>query len=232
MTVRLDMCLIALIASIAVVVTCFLCTSGASEYQNCIHVNGSHGSDDLSCLNTTTPCQTLRYVFTQAHLENTSITLQGSHQLNSNLTAEGIANLIIRGAGETHSTIYCPPSRSTEEEGPGFKFVSVTNLHIINVTLEGCDTLQFSTTVRNGANAKYRSAMYILNSTNIVIEACSFQMSRGKALSFHDTGGQIRIVNSSFIRGVVPDEERKYLFGGGGIYCCTFLSTHTVHQES
>ena len=233
------MCLIALIASIAVVVTCFVSTSGASEYQNCIHVNGVRGIDGPSCLNTTTPCQTLWYVFAQTHLENTSIILQGSHQLSSTLTAEDIANLTIRGTGEAHSTIYCSPSRSTKEEGPGFKFVSVTNLHIINVTLEGCGTLQFSTTVRNGANAKYRSAMYILNSTNIVIEACSFQMSRGKALSFHDTGGQIRIVDSSFVRSVVPDEERKYLFGGGGIYIeytyCTpgelnCNLTHNVHN--
>ena len=197
---------------------------GGEDCMNCIFIDVSSGADSPSCLthgNTATPCQTLGYVLdleNSVHLNSTDIVLQGGHYIDRTLTVSNVDKLTIRSSGETPSTINCRSPNTSQDEGAGLKFVDVSNLHLDKITVEGCGTLQFSTTLRDRANAKYRSAVYILNSTNISIDVCCFSGSKGRGMSLHDTGGDINIINSSFTDNAVPEQERKDLFGGGGLY--------------
>jgi len=58
----------------------------------------------------------------------------------------------------------------------------------------------------------------ILNSTNVTFDSCSFLNGIGGALSFFDTAGIVTISDSFFIRNGVPEKDRAFQWGGGGIY--------------
>ena len=215
------------VKTVATIIVCSLsliAICGATNCTNCIFIDVSSGADSPSCLthgNTATPCQTLGYVLhleNSVHLNSTDVVLQGDHYIDRTLTVSNVDKLTIRSSGETPSTINCRSPNTSQDEGAGLKFVDVSNLHLDKITVEGCGTLQFSTTLRDGVNAKYRSAVYILNSTNISIDVCCFSGSKGRGMSLHDTGGDINIINSSFTENAVPEQERKDLFGGGGLY--------------
>ena len=112
---------------------------------------------------------------------------------------------------------------SREDVGSGFKFVSVANLYIANLTLDGCGTLHYGSAVVIGSSgvlksAKFRSAIYILNSTNVTVETCDLINSQGKALSFHDTSGKVSISNSAFLSNAFSSSDNENAFKGGGIY--------------
>ena len=97
------------------------------------------------------------------------------------------------------------------------------------MVFEGCGTIQYSTTLRNDANVKYRSAVYILNCTNIHLNESSFHKSVGRGLSLHDVGGLIEIKNSE---NMVPEKENMTLFGGGRIYIeFTWLPKLQIHRK-
>ena len=65
---------------------------------------------------------------------------------------------------------------------------------------------------------KYRSAVYIINSTNISFSESSFHKGVGRGLSLHDNVGHIEIMNSTFVETKISNEDKTILFGGGGIY--------------
>ena len=220
------------VVAIAVIVLAnLLATTSQTECSSHICVDGRSGRDEVHCLNgMSVSCQTLQYVLENlASLNNSEIVLQGDHSLNNTLHISDADNLTIRGTSDTPSTIRCFPPQNGQEEGPGFSIVSVSNLHIAYLTLEGCGTLQLSTSSAEGAeniggadgdnsHSEYRSAVYILNSTNITFDSCSFLNGIGQALSLFDTTGIVTISDSFFIGNAVPEKDRAFQWGGGGIY--------------
>ena len=60
----------------------------------------------------------------------------------------------------------------------------------MNVNYIGCGTLQYGTVMKNNAHLKFRSAIYIINSTNIYFTGSSFYESLGRGLSMYDVDGQ------------------------------------------
>ena len=199
-----------------------LASESALTRGNCIIINNSTGNDNFSCFQSpVTPCKTLSYVtdtLNNTFLSNKEVVLQGDHSISHTLTVSNVNGLTIRGSKETTSTIYCKPPSNSSNVGSGLVFVSVTNLSVHNVTFKGCGTLQYSTTFRDGEYSKYRSAVYILNCTNIHFEKSNFHRSIGRALSLHDVDGHVEIENSEFLENSVPYEEQIDLFGGGSIY--------------
>lgn len=181
---------------------------------------GKTGIDTPSCMNNKVhPCRSLEYAFRE--LKNTITPHQhefmlwnGIHDLKHTLNVSDMSKLTIRGEGETHPTVNCA---LTSDVGSGFKLVNVSNVRIVNLMFEGCGTKQHSTTLRSTGSAEFCSAMYFLNSTNVYIDSCIFHKSRGKALSFYDTGAQIHITNSVFTENSVPEAEQLFMFGGGAI---------------
>ena len=222
----------AMYVEIATAIACTLSLISASRAaptgencvnSQCIFINDSTGYDSLSCLlqSSASPCKTLSFVFDTLNsnsLSNREIVLQGDHYISHTLTASNVSGLTIRGGNETTSTIYCKPPTNSSDIGSGLIFVSVTDLTVHSVTFKGCGTLQYSTTFRDGEYSKYRSAVYIFNSTNIHFDESSFHKNVGRALSLHDVDGHVIIENSEFLENSVPYEEQVNLFGGGGIY--------------
>ena len=173
---------------IALTLTCTLSlisanVSAREDSSYIILINSTTGDDNASCLQSnSTPCKTLSYAIDFINitsLSNSDVILQGDHYINRTLTVSDVDGLTLRGS---KSTIHClPPARSIDT-GSGLLFISVSNLHVSNVIFEGCGTLQYSTTLRNNSNVKYRSAVYIINSTNISFSESSFHRSVGKGL--------------------------------------------------
>ena len=196
--------------------------SAREEPSYIILINSDTGDDNASCLQSySTPCKTLSYAIDFINitsLSNSDVILQGDHYINHTLTVSDVGGLTLRGNQLRKSTIHCLPPSSSIDIGSGLLFISVSNLHVSNVIFEGCGTLQYSTTFRNGDNVKYRSAVYIINSTNISFSESSFHKSVGRGLSLHDTVGHIEIRNSTFVENKISNEDKTILFGGGGIH--------------
>ena len=126
--------------------------------------------------------------------------------------------LTIEGAGKGASVITCYLPSNSRDTGFGFVFVSVTNLTMKNIVFERCGTLQYSTTLRNNENTKSRSALYLINSTNIFFSDCKFYRNIARGISFYDVNGHIEVINCKFDENQVLNSERKIYFGGGSIY--------------
>ena len=216
-----------MIIEIAVTIACTLSlisanVSAREESSYIILINSDTGDDNASCLQSnSTPCKTLDYALDFINimsLSNSDVILQGDHYINHTLTVSGVDGLTLRGSRLQKSTINCGPPASSNDTGSGLVFESLSNLHVSNVIFEGCGTLQYSTTLRNGGNVKYHSAVYIINSTNISLCESSFHKSVGRGLSLHDTVGHVEIRNSIFVENKIVDEDKMILFGGGGIH--------------
>ena len=193
--------------------------SAREESSYIILINSDIGDDSASCLQiNSTPCKTLSYALDFINimsLSNTEVILQGDHYINHTLTVSGVDGLTIRGSRLRKSTINCRSPASSNDTGSGLVFESLSNLHVSNVIFEGCDTLQYSTTIRNGGNVKYCSAVYIINST---FSESNFHKSVGKGLSLYDTLGHVEIRNSTFAENKILDQNKTILFGGGGLH--------------
>ena len=172
-----------------------------------IVISNNAGADHPLCLqrNATSPasCRTIGYVFNHILLSNREIILQGDHIINHTLTVCDVDGLTIRSGDNTNSTIYCRQPATSNDTGAGLVFVSVSNLSISNVVFEGCGTLQLSTIVQNNGNVKQRSAVYIINSTNIRFNEINFLKNIGRRLSMYDVSGDVHIEKCKFHKNAV-----------------------------
>ena len=211
------------IATIAFTIS-LISAGGLVRYtSNYIIINTTTGENVFSCFssNSTTPCKNLSYVLQtipNMSLSDRIVILQGDHYINQTLTIADAERLTIRGSDFKSSTIHCMPPNSSNDTGSGLVFVSISNLTVSNVRFKGCGTLQNSTTLRNGSSIKYRSAVYILNCTNVHFIETTFHRSVGRGLSLYDDNGYVLIRNTTFVENMVPKEEQDRLIGGGGLY--------------
>ena len=205
---------------------------------NCIIVSWRRGNDS-SCLvqNTSSisPCKTIRHIFQQRNdsLNNKEVVLLGDHWITQTLTVSQVNGLTIRGNG---STIYCREPASHKDMGSGLVFQSVTNLKVMNVNYIGCGTLQYGTVMKINAHLKFRSAIYIINSTNIYFTGSSFYKSLGRGLSMYDVDGQIVIEKTDFFENMDTIKEKRELTGGGGVHiefteCSPGFGLHIINSR-
>ena len=100
-------------------------------------INNKTGHDVPQCLqqNSSSPCKTLSYVFSNASLLNNSeIVLFGNHLLPQTLTVSHVEGLTIQSGGETASIIKCV---SFTNGGSGLVIMFALRVKIFNVKLEG-----------------------------------------------------------------------------------------------
>ena len=208
------------IATIACTISLISAGGSARDTSNYIIINTITGENVSSCFssNSTTPCSYVLQTISNMSLSDREVILQGDHYINQTLTIADVERLTIRGSDFKSSTIHCVPPNSFNDIGSGLVFVSISNLTVSNVIFKGCGTLQNSTTLRNGSSIKYRSAVYILNCTNIHFIEITFHRSVGRGLSLYDDNGYVLIRNTTFVENMVPKEEQDRLIGGGGLY--------------
>ena len=166
----------------------------AQNCINCIIVNSETGDDTSSCIQSSMPfatlCKSLGFVLNANNISNREVLLQGDHYINDTLTISDIDRFTLRG---NDTTISCrqPETNNLNDTGTGLFIVNTSNLAVLNLIFEYCSTLQKSTTLREGMNVEYRSALYIINSTNISISNTSFHRNAGRGLSLYDVGGHV-----------------------------------------
>ena len=118
-------------------------------------------------------------------------------------------------------TIKCSPITDDFDTNSGIAFIQGKNLTIEYLNITGCGMKYTSTsTSTNGDFITHLSALYIQNSTNLIVSNVNISNSNGTGLSIVDTNGTINIINSFFgnNRVMVPVELSTILSGGGGIY--------------
>ena len=103
----------------------------------------------------------------------------------------------------------------------GLTIINSANISITNVTFEHCSVFHDSTSVdiaNNYSLLLFRSAVYILNSTDITLESVTISYTNGLGLALIDTGGSVVIRKSVFANNSVNKNETEVIAGGGGVY--------------
>ena len=112
-------------------------------------------------------------------------------------------------SGSNSSMIECSPVTDDFNTNSGIAFIQIKNLTIEHLNITGCGMKHTSTSISTNRNfITHLSALYIQNSTNLLVANVNISNSNGTGLSIVDTNGTINIINSSFSnnRVTVPPE--------------------------
>lgn len=174
----------------------------------------SEGEDRDACMSndeSLTCCKSLHFLVSHLDIHSVEINiLQDVHVLDSVVAIRDSENITIQS--DHDSKITClQASNST-----GFYFENVTGLSIINVTIEGCGSLQVSSAnVPGNSNQQMWCAIYVVNSANLIITSVTIGNNKGTGLVLYDTKGMISITDSLFKDNGVPEAYGTYPGGGG-----------------
>ena len=131
--------------------------------------------------------------------------------LNLHLELQGLQNISFIGN----------PSIFSCSDNAGLTIINSVDISITNITFEHCGVLHNSTSVdiaNNYSLLLFRSAVYILNSTDIILESVTISRTNGLGLAFIDTDGSINVTNCTFTNNSVNENETEVIAGGGGVY--------------
>ena len=191
---------------LAIISFCFLISCFA---QNKITVDWKSGHNDLSCRSNQVPCRSLDYAL-NISTNNTVINIYSGIQfMEDNAVMADVMNVSIVG-NPIGTHIKC------NHVDIGIMIVRVLNLTITNISISGCGSFHDSTFSSDRYNIiKFISAIYIINSTTLIIENVTIEDNNGTGLVLYDTGGTVLIKNSHFINNKV---SVNLYHGGGGVY--------------
>ena len=202
--------------AVAVFATCVLAWATValavepSDCPNRITVNLTDGQDTPECVQglSCSPCQTLSYVFeNSSSLDHKQVVLQGPQTITHTLKVSQVKDLTIWGDG---NIINCSHYSVSEDTGSGIVFESVTSLKVVGVVFEGCGAYS---TARG--NIKSRSAVHIINSTDVYISDSTFMRSSGRGLALCGVGGQVVLNNTHFMENTIAGDAVLQSQGGG-----------------
>ena len=170
---------------------------------------------------TTYQCSSITEVFQQLSncCNSTDITIEpGNYNLALSYELADLHDIRIRP--ETQAVIQCAANvNGTHDFDTRIAFVRVRNLVIINISIVSCGMKHNSTNdIGEGKFITVHSALYIQNSTNIILDNVAISESNGMGLLIYDTNGTVSITKSSFINNTLNSlEQSKFFTGGGGI---------------
>ena len=107
---------------------------------------------------------------------NTIVNITTDVVLSSNVTLEGLENIMI--IGHRNPVVKC-------NDVGAVKFISCKNVTIEGIQWEGC-------------GSKDHPGIEFYNSSNVSIERCSFHNSKGKSVLFSEVYGDVNISNRNF----------------------------------
>ena len=205
-------------------------TTVSCQYDRIVYVDNHLGENNEICLTSNSrqhACQTLSYARGRVTNSTMIILEDGIHPLTAIVNTTGITSntgwlghIKIAGLSVSGATITCNASNHL---GAGLVFSFIQDLHIANITFSQCGSL-LSSTMRDTNFSdmdrilQFRSAVYIINCTNVVVESSTFKNNTGIGLVLYDTNGFVSITDSHFSGNMVPEDERAMYSGGGGIY--------------
>ena len=175
----------------------------AGEYSEACAAN-----EDLSvCCNTS--LQHLVHGLNKKH--NVSITLLSNITINGVIHIKHFNKTMING--HYGAEITCQGKDDT-----GIYFEAVTDLIIRNLSIKGCHMLQNSST-SDPKDTQQKEliwcAVYIIDSTSLTFDHITIHHNEGTGMVIYDTGGEIKITNSTFEDNRVSPDVSEYSGGGG-----------------
>ena len=191
-----------------------------SRWSRIIYVDHEKGGDSEECLingSISNACATLQHAVLGLTNSTQILLASGTHYIENTMNVTELHNISI---AKENSVSGLAVVSCMDNSDAGLKFVHVTNLHISNLVFIGCGSLSKSTTRREdySSMALFRTAVYVVNSTNVFIESTTFINNRGVGLALFDTNGYVTVLDSNFTGNSVPEEERLVYNGGGGLY--------------
>ena len=207
---------------VSVATVTILCVHSVhSQWNHRIHVNSQGGSDSEECLmnnDMNSSCATLQHAITGLTNSSQILLHRGVHYLDNTINITNLHSISLAaatGTGAATTIVECLNASDT-----GIKFVGVSDLRISNLMFINCGSLSESTTRTEDykSMALFRTAVYVLNSTDVVVDSVAFVGSRGIGLALFDTNGRVSVLHSNFTSNTVPEEERLIYNGGGGLY--------------
>ena len=176
-----------------------------------VYVDSSDGINEPGCLvNSSLRCKTLDYAVINITNSTEVILLSENNTLTTAVDITHFDNISI--VGNQSSTVQC----SYQDEGVGLYFASGRNLRISNIQLVQCGSPRLST---DRQYVEMWTALYILNTTDLVLESCKFTQSKGTAIVLYDINGIVTIIDSTFdLNSIQFDNRTRTSPGGGGLY--------------
>ena len=192
-----------------------------SQWNQHVYVDVENGHDSDECLTSNSindSCATLQHALTGLANSTQILLLGGTYHLDDTINITNVHSISLAGSvnnGTVVTTVEC-----LNGSGAGLKFVGVSDLLVSNIMFVNCGSLSVSTTRTEDfkSMAQFRTAVYILNSTDVTVDSVVFIGSRGVGLALFDTNGRISVLRSNFTRNSVPEEEKSVYNGGGGLY--------------
>ena len=115
----------------------------------------------------------------------------GSYTLNVSFTFSNFTE--IRLSSNSTAEIKCPPNvNGSYDFDTGLAFVAVKKITIEHINITGCGMKHMSS-VLFGKHIVLRSALFILNSTNVLISYINVFDNNGVGLLIYDTNGSVNI---------------------------------------
>lgn len=116
---------------------------------------------------------------------------EGTYNVSDSVTIYG--NCTIEGANKNATTIVMTANSVTQSNHYIFNFTNKSNLTVKNITFKGAKPLDDYTLAEN----KLYFGLFLINSSNILIDNCGFEQMFASALSIRNTSNVI-VINSSF----------------------------------
>ena len=182
-----------------------------------ITVNGSSGTDNVSCLREESKyCKTLDYALTNSLKSNNTVVYiaEGEYNLKSqNLSFSNLHDILILGVGPEMTNIKCA-------FGAGLHFQHLVQVKLANLSLTRCGLLSNSTSINRTSDefALFRTALYFLDCTNVELGNMMVTNSTGTGVALYNVGGNVSITNSVFSFNKVPTINTNHFPGGGGVF--------------
>ena len=133
---------------------------------------------------------------------NTIVNITTDVVLSSNVTLEGLENIMI--IGHRNPVVKC-------NDVGAVKFISCKNITIEGIQWEGCGSKDYP-------------GVEFYNSFNFSFERCSFHNSKGKSVLLSQVSGNVYIKNCNFTHKI------KYSGHGAAIHYSTFTTSHGQHK--
>lgn len=205
-------------------------TSSNQVHSFC--VSEDDGNNSAACIEnnrTQACCKSLPFLMENlADLHNIEIHVLQDIILDSMVSLKDSENTTIQS--DENVKIKCNKS----SKDTGFYFKNVTNLSLVNLTIEGCGMLQNSSTLKTGSTDEYEltwCAVYVIKSTNLTLTNVIISYSKGTGLVVYDTSGMVSIGGSFFKDNAVTKADVMHPGGGGVKIEITYCNPNdTGHQ--
>ena len=150
-----------------------------------------------------------------SHKNSIEVFIQsGVYILNKSCTLEDLHDIQIRSNVSNPAVIMC---HNNSDVDTGVAFLRVHNLAINHLSIVGCGMKQNTSSYHGrGKFISVRSAMFIQNTTNIILVDFNISNSTGIGLLVYDTSGLVNITKCTFANNKLDSQHPNA--SGGGIH--------------